>query len=296
MAFTPSSSHGLTSPIAESDVTNLTSDLAAKTAKGTLTTKGDIYAATAASTPARVAVGSDTQVLTADAASAAGVKWAAGGASFATPAIVLGSAAAAGAAATVIRSDGTIAAFDVTVPTTQAFGDAAAVGTAAFAARRDHVHAMPANPEGISWTIITKVSDESVTSSTALQADDELLFTAVSTAIYEIEVFAIYVSPVGAGTPDFKCGMGEDTTGRGISLVEAYYNSADTVSTVAASSSQTNTGGVVLGTAATNRVCLLHGWHVGAGGTLKFVWAQGTSDANATTVKAGSLLRYRRIL
>jgi hypothetical protein len=64
--------------------------------------------------------------------------------SFATPAVVLGSSAAAGAAGTVIRSDGTIAAFDTTVPSTQAFGDAAAVGTAAFAARRDHKHAMPA--------------------------------------------------------------------------------------------------------------------------------------------------------
>lgn len=66
-----------------------------------------------------------------------------GGAGFATPAIVLGSSAAAGAASTVIRSDGTIAAFDTTVPVTQAYGDAAATGSAAFAARRDHKHGMP---------------------------------------------------------------------------------------------------------------------------------------------------------
>jgi hypothetical protein len=64
--------------------------------------------------------------------------------SFATPSIVLGSSAAAGAASTVIRSDSTIAAFDATVPVTQAFGDAAATGSAAFAARRDHRHGMPA--------------------------------------------------------------------------------------------------------------------------------------------------------
>jgi hypothetical protein len=36
------------------------------------------------------------------------------------------------------------ALFDATSPSTQAFGDAAAVGTAAVAARRDHKHAMPA--------------------------------------------------------------------------------------------------------------------------------------------------------
>ncbi len=69
-----------------------------------------------------------------------------GSVSFATPAIVLGSSAAAGSAGTAIRSDSTIAAFDATAPSTQAFGDAAAVGTAAVAARRDHKHAMPATP------------------------------------------------------------------------------------------------------------------------------------------------------
>lgn len=63
---------------------------------------------------------------------------------FATPSIVLGTAAAAGAATTVIRSDSTIVAFDATSPTTQAIGDSAATGSAAVAARRDHKHAMPA--------------------------------------------------------------------------------------------------------------------------------------------------------
>jgi trimeric autotransporter adhesin len=49
----------------------------AKTAKATLTTKGDVYAATAASTPARLAVGANDTVLTADSAEATGLKWAA---------------------------------------------------------------------------------------------------------------------------------------------------------------------------------------------------------------------------
>jgi hypothetical protein len=43
---------------------------------GLLTTKGDIYAATAASTPARLAVGTNDQVLTADSSTATGLKWA----------------------------------------------------------------------------------------------------------------------------------------------------------------------------------------------------------------------------
>jgi hypothetical protein len=49
----------------------------AKTAKATLTTKGDVYAATAASTPARLAVGANNTVLTADSNYSTGLKWAA---------------------------------------------------------------------------------------------------------------------------------------------------------------------------------------------------------------------------
>jgi hypothetical protein len=52
----------------------------------------------------------------------------------------LGTAAAAGAATTHIRSDATIAVFDATAPTTSAVADSAATGSVAFAARRDHVH------------------------------------------------------------------------------------------------------------------------------------------------------------
>jgi hypothetical protein len=45
---------------------------------GVLTAKGDIYAATAAATPARLGVGANDTVLTADSTAATGLKWAAG--------------------------------------------------------------------------------------------------------------------------------------------------------------------------------------------------------------------------
>lgn len=70
----------------------------------------------------------------------------AGGAVFAAPTVAFGTAAVEGAAATVIRSDSTVVAFDATNPTTQAFSDAAVVGVAAVASRRDHKHAMMAAP------------------------------------------------------------------------------------------------------------------------------------------------------
>lgn len=50
--------------------------LDAKVAKSTFTTKGDILATTGASAPTRLGVGTNGQVLTADSAEATGVKWA----------------------------------------------------------------------------------------------------------------------------------------------------------------------------------------------------------------------------
>lgn len=73
----------------------------------------------------------------------------AGGGSGGTPALTLGTSDAGGAASTFVRTDATVAVFDATVPTTQAFGDAAATGSATVTARRDHKHAMPADPTGL---------------------------------------------------------------------------------------------------------------------------------------------------
>jgi hypothetical protein len=97
--------------------------------------------------------------------------------SFATPAIVLGTAAAAGAASTVIRSDSTIVAFDATVPVTQAFSDVAATGSAAVAARRDHVHGMPA-AAGVGELLISDTPSTPLVFADLLQneAETDLLY------------------------------------------------------------------------------------------------------------------------
>ena len=67
--------------------------------------------------------------------------------SYEAPGLTLGTANAEGTGNS-IRSGATIAAFDTTLPVTQAHSDAAATGTAAKAARRDHKHGMPAGGSG----------------------------------------------------------------------------------------------------------------------------------------------------
>lgn len=62
--------------LVESDVTGLVSDLGAKVAKSTFTTKGDMIVATGSATPVRVGVGTNAQVWTADSAQTAGAHWA----------------------------------------------------------------------------------------------------------------------------------------------------------------------------------------------------------------------------
>jgi hypothetical protein len=78
-----------------------------------------------------------------------------GGLAGGTPALTLSTSNSGGAASTGVRTDATIAAFDTTVPVTQAYGDAAATGSAGVAARRDHKHGMPNASGGIGEILIS---------------------------------------------------------------------------------------------------------------------------------------------
>lgn len=143
------------------------------------------------------------------------------------------------------------------------------------------------------WTSVVKGSDESVASSATLQNDDALFFTAVSGAIYEIHIHIVYGSPAGAGTPDLKYAYGEDATFRGMAL-NMGLSDGEALAANFIAGDQTST--VLRGTAAANRSATCQGMHWGNGGTYRLLWAQNSSGVNATIVRAGSVLRYRRIV
>lgn len=75
-----------------------------------------------------------------------------------TPSLSLGTTNTAGTSGVPFDAASAVAVFDATVPVTQNYGDVAATGAAAVAARRDHKHGMPA-ATGVSWPL-TNTGDE----------------------------------------------------------------------------------------------------------------------------------------
>jgi len=76
------------------------------------------------------------------------------------PAFTLGTANAAGSAATAIASNSTLLVYDATVPTTiPTAGVSAGVGTATTSARRDHIHGMYNQSDNLgiakAWCVIS---------------------------------------------------------------------------------------------------------------------------------------------
>ena len=140
------------------------------------------------------------------------------------------------------------------------------------------------------FTYVTKTGDESVVNNT-LQNDDELFFTATSGKAYEFAVFLIYDSAAG-GTPDIKMALGEDATARGV-FFSVIFSTTDTATSGAILCNQTAVTSA--GTATTKRVLYAIGTHFGNGGTFRVLWAQNTTNATATIVRAGSQLKYRQI-
>jgi len=90
----------------------------------------------------------------------------------ATPAFTLGVTNTAGAASTAVSSNSTLLAFDTTVPTTIAYSDSAATGSAVVSSRRDHTHGMAASG---ATTEATKAQVEAQTAAAVYVPPDLLI-------------------------------------------------------------------------------------------------------------------------
>lgn len=146
------------------------------------------------------------------------------------------------------------------------------------------------------WTEVIKASDETVSGSTSLQDDNELLFTPASGTFYEVEVDLIYASPVGGSTPDIVVSVGEDATGTRGTFIGYGLNNGESAANATVMSSDNTVATVNFGTAAAGAKHLvrLRGWLLGNGGTFKVRWAQRIVN-NTTVVYANSRLRYRSL-
>jgi len=121
-----------------------------------------------------------------------------------------------------------------------------------------------------------KTADETVTSSTTLQDDDSLVWTAGTGEVYEVVIALDIVSTAG----DFKWDL------KGFDSFYTYHD--NNVINFAETGTPENTGNskiIVRGVLTTNVT-----------GTVGLEWAQNVSDASNTTVKAGSFLHARRLL
>lgn len=82
----------------------------------------------------------------------------------AVPALTFGLVNAAGAAATYVQTDASLAIFDAVVPGTIQCDDAAATGAAAFSARRDHQHAIVCAAPAANLSVSTTNAEGAATS------------------------------------------------------------------------------------------------------------------------------------
>lgn len=143
--------------------------------------------------------------------------------------------------------------------------------------------------------IIRKSADETVTSSTVLQADNHLLFDAVAGKTYVGEMHLVINSP--SLTPDFKCGItfpAGTFSLTGVGTDPAATTASGDAYVPGDASLATGTTAFIFGTySGGSSVHLYFSYVCTTSGQVKLLWAQNTSDANGVTVKAGSWLKVQ---
>lgn len=144
-------------------------------------------------------------------------------------------------------------------------------------------------------TLVLKTSTESVTSSTALQNDDQLFLAVAANAKYTIEALIIYD---GAAAGDFKAAFtipsgatinwvaGGPQSGVGVTS----YNANVATASAAALALACNGAGNSMGAQPKGYLSV-----ASTAGNLQFQWAQQASSATATRVFLGSWLKLTRV-
>ena len=97
-----------------------------------------------------------------------------------TPAFTLGTVNTAGSAITAVASDSTLLAFDATVPDAITFGQSGAAGSATVASRRDHAHAMAADPAKLVVIGTAVASDSASLTITGITSDYDTYMISLS--------------------------------------------------------------------------------------------------------------------
>lgn len=143
-----------------------------------------------------------------------------------------------------------------------------------------------------------KASNETVTSSTTLQDDDDLVQAIGANETWVFE-FTLYVSGAAAGDilPDVAAPAG--ATGFWGVLGAALGNTTDQSSVRIRAADTLSSTGITLGIidAVTNVARITATVFNGANaGNVKLRWAQGTSNATGTVVHAGSVMKAHRIV
>lgn len=139
-----------------------------------------------------------------------------------------------------------------------------------------------------------KTADETVTSTTTLQDDDHLFVSVAANAVYHAIIVVREVSQTAAA---FKCGFtgpaGYSFAGNALGEGVSAASLGDVLSVEAVSGTNMAFGGIP----GNNLPLTIQGLVITAGtaGTFRFQWAQNTSNAGGTTVKANSFMLLRQV-
>ncbi|MEV6800509.1 hypothetical protein AB0M91_19510 [Micromonospora rifamycinica] len=152
---------------------------------------------------------------------------------------------------------------------------------------------MPLLPELLNDPTAVKTTDTSRISTVTLAADPDLTVPVIAGAVYLVNLYAPHTYNAAG---DFKIGW-TYPSGSTLPNWQARWRTTDGVETSGSFADITSTVAITSASGSLNQPVWAHGLlTIGAlAGQFAFAWAQNTSNANATIVRAGAVLRLERI-